>query len=105
MLNQPGSSISALKSEERNWYGNEDLSNVDVTKPPRGTKGFYEVNILTPEGASLGRFFCKKQHPNYYRQEWHAYTDKTALCAIESAYTFRNLKGMLLQRFDDDLPF
>lgn len=97
MLNQAATSISHMKSEEKEWYGNEDISNLVVQMPCKRNNNFYHVVDVSNLPEAKVEYFCRKEGRNYFSQTWYAYDNCEGKgTPIAVAYTFRNLKGMLV---------
>jgi len=96
MLNQPCISMSYLRSEEKEWYGNEEISHLIVLNPNPINNNFYVVTDAS-DLSDIDTYYCKKQKRNYFGQTWFAYDNNEGKgTPVAEAYTFRNLKGMLV---------
>ena len=92
MLNQPKGTIAFQKQQEKEWYGNEDISSISTTKG----NGVVEHDYICCNTDTNEVLYVKKKSKNYDGLIWFAFKD--AFCTNEyiSAYTFRNLKGMMV---------
>jgi len=95
MLNQAKFSIATEKADEKEMYGGEDLSSILVSRVNECVYKYVVLDMDT-EGYPV-KAYIKKGQKNYYGQSWFAYENKECMGEpFESAYTLRNLKGMLV---------